>query len=192
MPIDLELNIQNMFRQKGSHMGGYGSGRPKLHPATNECIQIDTTSLRKHGYLTRKALKSRGGATYTINGEANPQHGFLFEVVCNGEVSPSQDAGHMRLRYDVKCGEKRDTVDLSIPFTVTHPNYGGIRWWFLAPCCGRRARILYLPAFGAHPLLECRKCLYRLVILYGRLHSFFANLSWPAGATAYRDTRASW
>lgn len=32
-----------------------------------------------------------------------------------------------------------------LQFTTTRPHHGGVRWWFLCPVSGRRARVLYLP-----------------------------------------------
>ncbi|MFN8493989.1 MAG: hypothetical protein U0350_40700 [Caldilineaceae bacterium] len=55
----------------------------------------------------------------------------------------------VRLRY--KSGEQDYNYLVSV--VTTKPNYGGVRYWWLCPQCGRRVRILY----GGKRFL-CRKC----------------------------------
>jgi hypothetical protein len=43
-----------------------------------------------------------------------------------------------------------------IPLSNTRPNYGGIRWWFLCPKCGRRVTQLHKPSKVPH--FFCRFC----------------------------------
>lgn len=45
------------------------------------------------------------------------------------------------------CGRR-----FTLPLTQTAPRYGGWRFWFCCPACGRRARITYSPEF------TCRAC----------------------------------
>jgi hypothetical protein len=80
-----------------------------------------------------------------------------------GEFSRWGAIGHLTLIYGVRRKDakqgKRHCV--AIPLVVTHPHYGGVRYWLLAPCCGRRVRIVYLPTFGQleQVLPHCRDCL---------------------------------
>lgn len=46
----------------------------------------------------------------------------------------------------------------AVGLVTTRPHYGGERFWFEAPCCGRRVRILYLKP-GTSSQLACRVCL---------------------------------
>jgi hypothetical protein len=46
-----------------------------------------------------------------------------------------------------RTGLKIDS-DYRVHLETTRPNYGGIRWWFICPLSGRRARVLYLPPVG--------------------------------------------
>ncbi|PKK82036.1 MAG: hypothetical protein CVT49_15740 [candidate division Zixibacteria bacterium HGW-Zixibacteria-1] len=46
--------------------------------------------------------------------------------------------------------------DYSIRYESTPCNYGGKRWWFFCPACGRRCRILYLPSDEIY--FACRVC----------------------------------
>ena len=54
------------------------------------------------------------------------------------------------------------TVDLAILLQNTHPNFGGLRWWFLCPLfdkgvpCSRRVRKLYRPRSAWY--FGCRTC----------------------------------
>ena len=47
-------------------MGGYGSGRKKVHAITGECLPLDTSFLLKRKMLTGK-LKQGGELTFTIS-----------------------------------------------------------------------------------------------------------------------------
>ena len=56
----------------------------------------------------------------------------------------------LRLHYTStthSIGEKVDR-DYRVQLETTRPNYGGLRWWFVCPLSGRRARVLYLPTSG--------------------------------------------
>lgn len=43
-----------------------------------------------------------------------------------------------------------------IRLTPTRPHFGGVRWWFRCPGCGRRCGKLYVPRVGDGP--GCRRC----------------------------------
>lgn len=47
--------------------------------------------------------------------------------------------------------------DKRIVLTTTSCNYGGIRYWFACPVCGKRCRVIYWQ--GQHNFWACRKCL---------------------------------
>jgi hypothetical protein len=155
-------------------MGGYGSGRTKRHHTTNECLAIDTMLLRKRGMLTPDKLETGDQVTFTsqaktVKGKVTETHHDLYLLVKRyaadetGEFSRWGAIGHLTLIYGVRRKDakqgKRHCV--AIPLVVTHPHYGGVRYWLLAPCCGRRVRIVYLPTFGQLEQLlpHCRDCL---------------------------------
>jgi hypothetical protein len=50
---------------------------------------------------------------------------------------------------------KTGQVNQGIYLIPTTPNYGGIRWWFECPDCGKKAVKLYL---AKEPHFTCRKC----------------------------------
>jgi hypothetical protein len=58
----------------------------------------------------------------------------------------------LRLNYAVGA----ETIALVIWLTATRPHFGGRRWWFLCPSCGRRVGKLYLPP--NEKIFACRLC----------------------------------
>ncbi len=151
-------------------MGGYGSGRRKVHAITDECLSLDTSLLLKRRMLTGK-LKQGGDVTFThrakdIKGKVKETQHILSCMVERygdegSEFSGWNAQGHITLFYGMKQGEQKKTCRQDIPLVVTYPNYGGVRWWYLAPCCGRRVRVLYLPIYRdiEHCIPTCRECL---------------------------------
>src|SRR5947209_3195821 len=153
-------------------MGGFGSGRRKQFHITWECCPIDTTQLLKQKLLTGKL---RQGATLTFTGGTQDLQGKVTETTHRlhciveryergkaGKFAQWEAVGQVTLLYGVRISEEdqgKHWIDL--PLVVTHPNYGGQRYWFLAPCCGRRVRVVYLPTFDGRVrvLPECRECL---------------------------------
>lgn len=160
-------------------MGGFGSGRRKQHHGIHDCLPIDTMSLLKRGLLTDKQRLRTGGAMRFISQSKSVKEkveekehtlSVLVERYAPGEPGEFTRwgaAGHITLLYGVRitggAGKKEgEQHAVDIPLVVTHPHYGGARYWFLAPCCGRRVRVVYLPLFGeaaARILPECRECL---------------------------------
>src|SRR5262249_5089506 len=45
---------------------------------------------------------------------------------------------------------------LTLKVTVTRPEFGGLRQWYVCPACHRRVRKLYSPAAGHE--FRCRRC----------------------------------
>lgn len=134
-------------------MGGYGSGRTKRHHITDECISIDLSAL--HPFLRSEEPSIVATCTET-RGKQREQHKLRLTVT---RYQPGEglfrcwDAiGHVTMRY-----EKMGAVH--IPLVTTCPNYGGVRYWFLAPCCGRRVRVLYLTPYDGFLSVQCRVCL---------------------------------
>jgi hypothetical protein len=58
--------------------------------------------------------------------------------------------GHVAIVYGVD-GETRSEA---VPVTASSCNFGGFRWWWLCPGCGRRCAILY----HEYERFECRTC----------------------------------
>jgi hypothetical protein len=155
-------------------MGGFGSGRRKTHHITNECLSIDTMQLRKHKLLTNKKLSTGAHIKYvsqskSLKEKVTEQHHEIYVLVerygsgdPSGEFAAWDAIGHVTLLYGVRIGgEDKGGQHVDIPLVVTHPNYGGVRYWFLAPCCGSRVRVVFLPTLdgSVRVLPECRECL---------------------------------
>jgi len=155
-------------------MGGYGSGRRKQHHTTFEYLQIDTASLRKRKLLTGSKLATGAHVQYVAQAKSvtkekiTETHHNLYITVeryapgAAGKFSTWGAAGHVTLLYGVQIGdESKDKQVIDIPLVTTPCNYGNARYWLLAPCCGRRCRVVYLPIYGDSDQVvpTCRNCL---------------------------------
>ena len=68
-----------------------------------------------------------------------------------------EEIPYIRLRYTVTDSEGDSTdYDDQVFLASTPCHFGGVRWWFTCPSCGRRVGILYLPSGGK--LFRCRHC----------------------------------
>jgi hypothetical protein len=146
-------------------MGGYGSGRPKQSKLTTECIAIDTMHFKKylrtsgmvegHLIVTSGAMKDNcspgatPGLTYTIECFEGPQ--IDLEAAARYPVY-----GKLTLQYLATQGNKKQHCKLWIPLVTTPCNYGSVRWWMIAPCCGARVRAVYIGGSRMYP--TCREC----------------------------------
>jgi hypothetical protein len=116
--------------------------------------QISTIFLKKHGYFC--GFKS-GTITWTRSGMWG-KHKSSVGI----EVSTTGDDKYLRIYYtqtDRYTNEKKD-FDYKIPLTTTPCRYGGVRYWFICPCCkdgvycGRRVGHLYKEG----DYFACRHC----------------------------------
>src|SRR3989442_13076596 len=120
-------------------MGGYGSGRTKRHELTNECISIDTMALKKHLHKPGKV-----GGSFTVSGlsERHFKDGkanLCCIVECYTTPQQSHGArypvyGQVSLHYAVQSDTQPENHAIDIPLVTTTCNYGGQRWWMIAPC----------------------------------------------------------
>lgn len=148
-------------------MGGYGSGRRRAHRITGDCIIFDTATMNRLKLFTGDLLQGRSVTWSTVGQSPAPgQHLAVVIQRYGGQTGPYSRwgaAGHMVVAYDDPEMGKGNRC-LEVPLVTTTPQYGGARWWFLAPCCGQRVRALYIPAPAAGGLkhvylLHCRRCL---------------------------------
>lgn len=101
-----------------------------------ELLNLDMRDFAKQVGLTDRSFGSWGwtsgrGHKSSIGYEVKPGHGI-------------------RLFY---THAKTEKLDYLVRTTATPCNYGGKRYWWLCPSCGRRCRVLY---GGKH--FVCRKC----------------------------------
>jgi hypothetical protein len=119
-------------------MGGmrWGAGRPGWHVKAEHCKSIDARRWTREGIL--QGPRSGGWGWWTDDGEKTGSIGYH----CDGNA--------VTLSYSVGDTSMRQQV----PILTTGCNYGGRRFWFGCPHCGRRVAVLYLRARG----FACRKC----------------------------------
>ena len=140
-------------------MGGLGSGRRRNHTNITDCLEIDLATLNKD-----KLLRP-GPHLFTMSWDCWRETNFkdrTYQRYTAGCVLTMDEHSMLIFSYDVSLkGEsehQKHTVTLSLESTPCH--YGGQRWWFVAPCCGRRVRVLYIslkkPLKWMLP--ECRTC----------------------------------
>lgn len=127
-------------------MGGYGSGRrPESYVYTVEdCLFLDICLMIKRKWV-RLGCNSFGMLEWKMN---NEEVGSIRYESCM-----AYDPPYVLLYYTWRKTEK---LDYKVFLTKTLPNYGGFRYWFICPACGRRVRKLYAPPnFG---YFFCRTC----------------------------------
>lgn len=120
-------------------MGGYGSGRRYGKGTTSDMRSIDVRYMHRKGLLK---IGMSGSLSWSRNGQQVASINFRVE----GDA--------LRLMYrSRRTGEGWKDHDYVVHLTYTPCNYGGRRAWFLCPCCGWRAAVLY-----GGSIYACRKC----------------------------------
>jgi hypothetical protein len=130
------------------HVGGSGLSRRRRvrwRETTDDLVRIRISEVireaRAHG---RRRMAGRlpytgiGPVDYTIDGSELP-------VI-------------LRLAYRLPLGGGGwEPQEHRLQLLPTEPTYGGVRWWFLCPQCGRRCGVLYLQRTAPLPW-ACRLC----------------------------------
>jgi len=144
-------NLANYFGK----MGGDGSGRYawSMRCRVEDTLILSMKDLKEIGILPPKTGQL-GEIIWrnTITGELDASVGYrLF-------WDNQQDGWVIVLRYTVtelRTGQKVGH-EYHINLETSYPNYGGTRYWFTCPVCGKRAAKLYLPPVKAE--FACREC----------------------------------
>ena len=125
-------------------MGGYGSGAPATvySYTVEDCHSFNIYSVLS--YVKQHNCYS-GRINWSINGNPIGSIGYLVEL----DESPE----YMRLYYTFN---KTEDIDYKVYLTRTYPYFGGVRWWFECPGCGKRIGTLYSPPGSRYFL--CRTC----------------------------------
>jgi len=148
-------------------MGGYGSGYHGPRKRTvEECRSLDVKDLRRLGFLTPNAWRA---GTLTWTNACGEQIGSL-----GCEVRLQDGEQWVRLHYTLN---QTTAMDYRVRLDATRPRFGGTRWWFLCPSCGRRFRRLHLaPGYESFACRVCLNLTYESVRTHdGRLGFFLKH-----------------
>lgn len=125
-------------------MGGYFSGRRGGGPVVEDGWKLDLARcIRKGMILPGRHISGSMTWTLTRTGEVTATIGYEANLIDPAEA-------WVRLHYTStmrSTGAKTEN-DYRVRLDTTRPHYGGVRWWFVCPLSGRRARALYLPPSG--------------------------------------------
>jgi hypothetical protein len=124
-------------------------GRWYYHRKTTaeESCKLAIPYLRKHGTLSGKGT---GKISWTSSRTGK-------ETAIGLTVDVTTNEPHARFVYAVidKQGNKTD-YDYEVSLVTTPCNFGGVRYWFGCPSCGRRVAVLYLAPGDVY--FRCRYC----------------------------------
>lgn len=130
-------------------MGGRGSGtwlRSNRKTTVEGCLSINVSDFSAN-ICKCVSGELKWNNAYTGNEIASV--GFL-------QLPESKSEPMLILTYEHGDRAVHEPVSLQ----KTKPHFGGSRWWFTCPMCGKRVGKIYLPKKGK--MFACRKC-YDLV-----------------------------
>jgi hypothetical protein len=116
----------------------WGAGRPAWKAKAEHCRSIDARRWKREGILLSPGRLGGWGWTDPETGKQTASIGYTVGV------------GAVTLDYSVN-GEP---ISQRVPALATGCTYGGKRYWFGCPRCGKRAAILYLRSHR----FACRTC----------------------------------
>jgi len=124
-------------------MGGYGSGRPRLHGQIEQRLRLDVRMFRQRGWLVP-------GHTGTLHWS---QHG---EQIASIRYQVRNTT--VVLSYQTRDGDDQPLpVEITVLLESIPCRYGGRRYYWLCPRCARRREVLMLGWGGRG--WACRRCL---------------------------------
>jgi hypothetical protein len=125
-------------------MCSYFSGRRDGGPVVEDGWKLDLAHCFRQGmFFPGRHVSGSMNWTSTRTGEVQATVGYEANLIDSA-------SSWVRLYYTTT---KRSTgakiaSDYRVRLETTRPHYGGMRWWFICPLSGRRARVLYLPPSG--------------------------------------------
>lgn len=129
----------------GSGKWGYGGSR---YLTTEQCYDLDIADLRRAGMFRPGAKASTTWEWWTNN---DPERSSTVGV----EIDLRDlEAPQFAVRYAI--GE--EPLSFLGWLETTRPQYGGVRYWFRCPRCGRRRRVLYVYPSNGWKRFACRRC----------------------------------
>lgn len=120
----------------------YGAGRPAYRPAAGSYRRLDIRKM-----VRTNCIKPRNWFGWTWTNEDGEQ---VASVGC----AVNETASQLTVSYGWRRYDEREEVSLPVRLNTTPCNYGGVRWWFLCPCCNRRVAVLFIMGV----MLRCVKC----------------------------------
>ncbi len=160
-------------------MGGFGSGRRRRNTNMTDCLEIDLKD------LNRRKLLRPGEHSFSVKWKRWTETNFKdrcnqeYQAACS--LSMRDEHPVLTISYGVRhVGESDDFHHKAALSMISTPcQYGGARWWFVAPCCGRRVRVLYisLKTTIKQMIPECRHC---------------QGLNYASQCASYADRHASY
>ena len=130
-------------------MGGYGSGR-RQNRTKNTCVEECTILSTKafSGQLGERS--SRGTLRWGDSSDAPESANYSLVPVTVGTMV-------LELSRVVEVDGRVKLISDTFHLQATEPHFGGQRWWFCCPKCGRAVAKVFLPPGGMY--FRCRPCL---------------------------------
>ena len=113
---------------------------------TKDLLELNISTLKKANFFQKNTIKD-GALSWTMSyggGEPEKIGGIHISSNFIGENR------YVTLIYTYKDQER---IDYKVQITTTRPNYGGERYWFVCPRCGRIVASLYGDKY-----FLCRHC----------------------------------
>lgn len=111
--------------------------------------------LKQNGFLIPKQF-SGGVRSGTVSWLFGSRKSTVRFIVATNMEERAGIGDYINLQYtrtNQPTGEKEE-IDIKVPLTTTHCNYGGVRYWFECTYCGSRVGVIY--KLGTY--FGCRKC----------------------------------
>jgi hypothetical protein len=131
-------------------VGGLGSGRSggSRFLAAEQCYGLDLAALNRAGFLEPLAKVS---GPWRWNTNTDPETTAAVSVALDLR---QLDSPTFTITY--AAGEEPSSISGAL--LTTCPGYGGVRYWFECPRCGRRRRVLYAYPSLSRKRFACRRC----------------------------------
>ena len=132
-------------------MGGFGSGRQCEKTPVEDCLVLSIMKMQRDKVVA-EGIRHVNFWTWknAVTGEEVASIGTEINTLSN-------QARYIRLFYTLK--RTGESINQDIGLTTSPLPWGGIRWSFYCPYCGRVCRKIYLPPGASR--FACRLC-YRL------------------------------
>ncbi|HBC7420850.1 TPA: hypothetical protein KEY88_003564 [Serratia marcescens] len=140
----------------------YSNGRCKLHGGKSTGAKTNAGRKRqREGYRIwlekQRASKAGRKRTRTYTGDViGIGSATLAEISASATERVLSAVSGIALHFtgESLTAALTDVHSVTVPLTTTTPKYGGVRWWYICPDCGKRKGALYV----SDAALQCRQC----------------------------------